>query len=328
MTMNRIFVLGAAGFVGREVVKDAVARGDQVLALCRHEAQAEALRTLGATPVVGDVRESERWATQLSGATHVFDLIQPPLPARLGDAAISRASAERVAAMRSLVGAIASLPAGQRPVLISVSGLADLARDSRGLLSAASQPQSDPRGFARIGLPVRAVVERSGLARAFVHLGTVYGPGKAFAARLLPNLARGKAPIIGDGGNRMALIHVTDAARALVHLTTLEPAELIAKTWIVADGAGSTQRDLFEHGARLMGGPPPRRVPRWLASLVAGSATASTLAADSPVDNSALLATGFRFRYPSHQTGLPATVQTFLEQRREANTPASEAVRR
>ncbi|HYQ05078.1 MAG TPA: NAD-dependent epimerase/dehydratase family protein [Polyangiaceae bacterium] len=325
--MHRILVLGAAGFVGREVVKEALARGDEVLALCRNEVQAEALRTLGATAVVGDVRESGRWATQLAGTTHVFDLIQPPLPPRLGGVAIGRASAERVLAMRSLVGAIANLPTGQRPVLISVSGVADLARDSRGMLSASSRPQSNPRGFARIGLPVREVVERSGLEAAFVHLGTVYGPGKAFAARLLPNLARGKAPIIGDGRNRMALIHVTDAARALVHLTTLELAEIIAKTWLVADGAGSTQRDLFEHGARLMGGPAPHRVPRWLASLVGGSAVASTLAADSPVDNSALLATGFRFLYPSHRTGLRATVQAFLEQRREATTLVSEAVR-
>jgi len=49
-------------------------------------------------------------------------------------------------------------------------------------------------------------------------------------------------------------------------------------------------------------------VPRWLASLIAGSVAAASLARDVPTDPSALLATGFALRFPSIATGLPETV--------------------
>jgi hypothetical protein len=49
-------------------------------------------------------------------------------------------------------------------------------------------------------------------------------------------------------------------------------------------------------------------VPRWLASLVAGSVAARAFSRDLPTDPSALLATGFTFRFPSIATGLPASV--------------------
>ena len=311
--MSKVFVLGAAGYIGREVVREAVARGLAVQALVRTDEQASALRRLGATPVIGDVRESERWAFRLAGVDVLLDLVQPRLPERLTTAAIDRVAAERVEAMSEIVRALSNLPPERRPLLMSVSGMTDLVKDERGFLSAASARRSPPVGFARIGVPVHELVLSSALPAAFVHLGTVYGPGKAFAARILPNLARGRMPIVGAGNNRKALVHVSDAARALVHLLSLERGALQGKTWLVADGANSTQREFMEHAARLMNGPVPRRLPRWLVSLIIGSVSATLLAEDAPVDNTELLRSGFHFEHASHDTGLPATVRALRQ---------------
>lgn len=324
--MKKVVVLGAAGFIGREVVRAAREQGLELHALVRSEAQSNELRALGALPFSGDVRHSEHLAAELAGAEAVLDLIQPPLPPRLTSRVIRRVAAERVAATSSLLAALASLSPNLRPLLISVSGMADLAKDEAGVLSASSLPRSKPTAFARIGLPVRELIRSSRMATAFVHLGTVYGPGKSFAARVLPGLSRGKVPVVGSGENRMALIHVTDAARALVHLANLDPAQISGKTWLLADGADTTQREFLEHAAALMHGPAPRRLPRWLVSLVAGSALATTMAEDSPVDNSALLASGFHFTYPSHRSGLPATVRALSKPPARAGAP-SELVR-
>jgi len=321
--MRKLVVLGAAGFIGREVLITARAQGFAVHALARSEAQAVELRELGAIPIIGDVRESERFSAALVGADAVIDLIQPRLPARLTEGVIRRVSAERVTATRSLLAALGALSPTVRPLLFTVSGMADLAKDETGVLSAESRPRSSPSGFARIGLPVRELVQSSGIPAAFVHLGTVYGPGKSFAARVLPGLARGKVPVVGSGENRMALIHVTDAARALVHLATLDPTRIQGKTWLLADGAGSSQGEFLAHGAALMHGPVPRRLPRWLVSLVAGSVLASTMSEDSPIDNSALLASGFRFTHPSHRTGLPATVRALASRSSVQGQPTS-----
>src|SRR5262249_26383345 len=156
-----------------------------------------------------------------------------------------------------------------------------------------------PAGFARIGLAVRAEVLASGVPFASLHLGTVYGPGKAFASRVFPRLARGRLPIVGDGANRLPLIQVEDAARALAPLAAIEPSRLREHPWIITDGTATTQRALLELGARLLGGPAPRSVPRWLASLVAGPVAAASFARDVPTDPSALFSTGFELRYPS-----------------------------
>ena len=201
---------------------------------------------------------------------------------------------------RQVLGA---LPKGALYFL--VSGIDDFDDD---VVSHRSPFAAQPKGFARIGLRVRAQVLASGVRFASLHLGTVYGPGKAFAATVFPRLAKGRLPIVGNGANQLPLIHVDDAARAIVHLATLPPERLIAHPWILTDGSGTTQRELLELGARLLGAPRPRTVPRWLASVIAGSVAAASFSRDLPTDPSALVASGFTFQYTSIATGLPATI--------------------
>jgi uncharacterized protein len=76
----------------------------------------------------------------------------------------------------------------------------------------------------------------------------------------------------------------------------------------VLDGADTTQRELLEDTAAFMGVKRPRAIPAWLAALVAGSIAVETITLDAHADPSALLATGFHFRYPSHRQGVPATL--------------------
>jgi nucleoside-diphosphate-sugar epimerase len=289
--LTDVFVLGASGFVGGAVVDAALEAGLSVGAWARTEAQAQKLKARG-------VRVTS--PPEIPAARVVIDLIQPALPERLTESAMAKAAAYRVATTCSV---LPELPRGA--TLFSVSGTDDF---EDAVVSHRSPFTRSPHGFARIGLAVRAEVLASGVPFASVHLGTVYGPGKAFASRLFPRLAKGRLPIIGHGGNRLPLVHVEDAARALVHLAGLPAERLRAHPWIVTDGTATTQRDLLELGARLLHAPAPRSVPRWLASVIAGSVGAAAFARDVPTDPSALLAAGFALRYSSIATGLPASL--------------------
>ena len=304
-----IFLLGSTGFIGREFVAAAVKSGARVRALVRSQEGAAQMAQLGAAPVLGDAGVAGPWIEELKGAAALIDLVQPKLPKRLGKNAIQAVAAERVQVTRTVVSALLRLPVWQRPVLLSVSGVSDLEPDADGRISHRSRVPENPTGFAHIGLPVRRVIADSEVEATFVHLGTVYGPGKTFAARLLPDLARGKARIVGRGANRMAIVHVADAAAALVHLASTERAAIVGRTWVVADGADTSQSEFLEHAASLMGGPPPRRVPVWVASLFAGKVLAELLSRDCPVNPAALVGSGFRFQYPSHRSGMLATVE-------------------
>lgn len=308
--MNKtMFVLGGTGFIGHEVVIQAVQAGWHVKALVRSEEGANKLRQVGAHPVVGDIYRPETWIAEARGSTALIDLTQPKFPKRLSRSAIKALSAERQAMARTTLEALRRLPAEERPIFFFVSGADDLQPDAQGTISERSPLRSHPRGFAHIGIPVRQLVESSGIEATYVYFGNlVYGPGKVFADQYITGLRNGSARVLGKGTNRLPLVHVTDAAGALVHLAGLPRTELVGRTFIVMDGADTTRRELLDDTADLMGVKRPGAVPAWLAAFVAGSIAVETITLDAHADPSALLATGFHFRYPSHRQGVPATL--------------------
>ncbi len=317
--MNKtMFVLGGTGFIGHEVVVQAGSGQAewQVKALVRSEEGANTLRQVGAHPIMGDIYRPGTWIAEARGSTALIDLTQPRLPKRLSRAAMISLSAERQAMTRATLGALRSLPVEERPIFFSVSGADDLEPDAQGTISDRSLLRSHPRGFAHIGIPVRRLVEASGIAATYVYFGNlVYGPGKVFADLYVTGLKNRSARILGKGMNRVPLIHVTDAARALVHLAGLPRTELVGRTFIAMDGADTTQRELLDDTAVLMGVKRPGAVPAWLASLIAGSIAVETITLDAHADPSALLATGFHFRYPSPRQGIPATLAALAQPR-------------
>lgn len=308
--MNRIlFVTGGAGFIGHETVVQAVKAGWQVKALVHSQNNAEKLRELGAQPVVGDVNQPQTWMAEARGATALTDLVQPKFPKRLSRAAIKSISAQRQEMTRNILEALRGLPTEERPLFISVSGADDLQPDAQGTINEHSHLRTKPGSFAYIGIPVRRLIEASGLDATYVYLGNlVYGPGKIFADLYVNGLKDGSAHIVGKGTNRLPLTHVTDAARALIHLAGLPRTEIAGRTFIATDGADTTQRELLELTATLMGVKKPTAVPAWLAALVAGSIGVETMTFDAHTDPSALLVTGFQFLYPSIREGVPATL--------------------
>lgn len=65
--MSAAFVTGGSGFVGRNLIRALVARGDSVNALSRSERSDAALKALGATPVRGDLDDVAAMAAGMRG---------------------------------------------------------------------------------------------------------------------------------------------------------------------------------------------------------------------------------------------------------------------
>lgn len=53
--MSRVLILGVTGGVGSRFAAQRIGRGDQAVGLHRHLEQANALRSLGIEPVIGDL---------------------------------------------------------------------------------------------------------------------------------------------------------------------------------------------------------------------------------------------------------------------------------
>jgi len=308
--MNRtLFILGGTGFVGQETIIQAVKAEWQVKALARSEEGAQKMRQLGAQPVRGDLDHPQAWIAEAQGATALIDLTQPKLPQRVSRSTMKALSTQRQAMTRSVLEALKRLSAEVRPVFFSISSADDLEPDAHGVISHRSPLSTKPHGFAHIGVPVRKLVEASGLDATYIYFGSlVYGPGKLFVDVYVTGLKKGSAHVTGKGTNRLTLVHVIDAARAIVHLAGLPRKAIVDHLFMAMDGAGTTQRELINATAMYLGVKQPGAVPAWLAALIVGPMLVETITFDAQADHSSLQETGFHFLYPSYREGVPATL--------------------
>jgi len=303
--MAELFVLGATGYVGSELVRVALQRGHIVRALVSEPEPAARLGQLGVLVTRGDMSELPHYFEHMRQADAVIDLARSRPPARVTEAAAARLYAERQRATASLLEALSALPESSRPLLFAASNLESLAPDELGMLSHRSPFSDNPSGFGRIGAPICRQLDASGIEHVLVFFGLVYGPGNAFATRIVPGLAKGRMPIVGDGSNRLPLTSQRDAARAVVHLVE-QPRETVrGRRYLVTDGQPSTQTELFAFIAARLGARRPPHIPLWLGRLAFGSVMVETLTLDARVDNSALLETGFWLEQPSLREGVP-----------------------
>ena len=304
-----MFILGATGFVGSEVVKTALDSRWNVKALVRTEGASATLAELGVTVVLGDAYNASAWSTELLTTDVLIDLIQPEIPIPFRSAAIKKVAEQRQKLTKAILDSLVNISKAERPLYISVSGTDDLAPDPNAVIGSSSRLTDSRAGFAHIGVPVRRLVERSGVDATFVYLGTVYGPGKTFAETIVPKLASGKWKIIGGGANHIPIVHVEDVARGLVHLAGLERQRTLGKTFVLADGSQTTAKELFNETAKMMDAKAPGTVPKWLASLFTGKIVVETMSHDLIADPSGLIETGFAFKYPSYRDGMPPTLK-------------------
>ena len=143
----------------------------------------------------------------------------------------------------------------------------------------------------------RSVVAAGGLALRY---GGFYGSPDD--AQLEPVRKR-QFPIVGDGDGVWSFVHLDDAAAATA--LALERGE--PGVYNVVDDEPAPVREWLPALAAAIGAKPPRKVPRWLARLVAGE-PAVMLMTESRGASSAKAKSrlGWTLRYPSWREGFPA----------------------
>ncbi|MEW2521537.1 SDR family oxidoreductase [Actinacidiphila alni] len=201
-----VFVTGASGWIGSAVVDELIARGHEVVGLARSDASAAALAAKGARVLRGDLDDLDSIGSGAKSAEAVIHLANKH---DWSDPAASNA-AER-AAVQTIGDALAGTG---RPFLLA-SGVA-------GLTEGRPATEADPSPFHGPDSP-RGGSEN--LALEFADRGvhsvslrfapTVHGMGDHGFVAAIAAVARDKgvSGYPGDGGNRWAAVHRTDAAR-------------------------------------------------------------------------------------------------------------------
>ena len=119
----KVAVTGATGNIGRALVRELTAQGDDVTALSRNAERAK--ETLGIKVVGWEHPKSERPpAEALRGRDGVVNLLGEPLAQRWTEETKREIRDSRILGTRNLVAALAKLPEGERPrVLVSQSAV-------------------------------------------------------------------------------------------------------------------------------------------------------------------------------------------------------------
>src|ERR1700761_8938764 len=240
-----VFVTGASGWIGSATVDELLAAGHQVTGLARSGASAAAPQAKGVTVLRGDLDDR---ASLQAGAQDAEAVIHLANKHDWADPAASNA------AERAAVQTIGDVLAGSgRPFLLA-SGVAGLTQGRPGTEddpSPAVGPDS-PRGGSEnlaldfVGCGVHSVSLR--------FAPTVHGSGDHGFIAAIAAVARekGVSGYPGDGTNRWAAVHRSDAARLVALGLAKAPAG--ARLHAVAED-GIPTRDIAEAIGRAFGLP-------------------------------------------------------------------------
>jgi uncharacterized protein (TIGR01777 family) len=219
----KVVVTGATGFVGSALVLALRARGDEVIVLSRDAARARA--ALGqVTAIDAELESPGPWTAAIAGAGAVLHLAGESVGARRWDARQKQVIRDsRVESTRTIVEAIADLPASERPrALISASGTDyyPFASDQHDF-DDDEVPESDPPGDSFLARVCRdweheaLAAEAHGVRVTCMRTGLVLGPGGALA-RLTTPFRWFVGGRLGHGRQWMSWIHRDDVAAAYV----------------------------------------------------------------------------------------------------------------
>jgi nucleoside-diphosphate-sugar epimerase len=274
----RVFVAGATGAIGRQLVPRLVAAGHEVHGMTRSPSKEAMLYELGAVPVVADALDADRVADAVARAKP--DVIVHQLTS-IG--AVDLRHLDRDFALTNRLrseGTDHLLSAGQavgvrRFVAQGVAGYAAYMR-SGGPVKTEDDPleTTPPRGMretlAAIHHLEEAVLGARWTEGIVLRYGVFYGPGTSLAPgeEQVEMIRKRKFPVVGDGGGVWSFIHVADAADATV--AAIEHGT--RGVYNVVDDDPAPVAEWLPTLAEQLGAKPPMRVPRLVGRLFAGEA--------------------------------------------------------
>ncbi|HET8815426.1 MAG TPA: NAD(P)-dependent oxidoreductase [Solirubrobacterales bacterium] len=274
----KVFVAGATGAIGRPLVKRLVAAGHGVTGMTRREERAREIREAGAEAVVCDVFDAKALSNAVVAAKPEVVLhALTALPSRFKPRGDYLAATNRVReeGTRNLVAAAKA--AGARRVV--AESVAFFYESEGGLIKDEEAPlfREPPARFAAgcdalLSLE-RQVLEAGEPEGVVLRCGWFYGPGTYYdrGGSMAEETRRRRNPIVGEGSGIFSFVHVEDAAAAFVAALDRGSPGI----YNVVDDEPAPLREWLPVYAEALGAKPPRRVPVWLARLVAGKDLAS-----------------------------------------------------
>jgi nucleoside-diphosphate-sugar epimerase len=273
----KIFLAGATGALGRQLLPRLADRGHEVTGMTRTESKQQLVRDLGGLPVVADALDPESLAQAVAAVepeviVHQLTAIPHALDMRHFDRDFAQTNRLRTEGTDHL------LAAGR-----AVDVRRFVAQSNTNIYARAGGPvkaeedaldESPPERFRAAAEAIRhveAAVMGAGWAEGVVlRYGAFYGPGTNFSlgpeGTFVEAIRKRQLPLVGGGSGVWSFIHIEDAAEATVKAIEGRGGGV----YNVVDDEPAAVAEWLPGAAEAVAAPAPRRVPRWLGRLFAG----------------------------------------------------------
>ena len=267
----RIFVAGATGAIGRQLVPLLVARKHHVVATTRSASKIDLLRGLGAEAVVVDGLDAGAVGEAVARAKpdviiHQMTALAGKPDMRHFDRWFATTNQLRTKGTEHLLAA-ARATGVSRFIAQSYTGWTN-ARTGSAIKTEDDPLDPHPAGaqtetLAAIRALECAVLEAP-LNGIVLRYGSFYGPGAS--EELVELVRKRQLPIIGGGRGVWSWIHVRDAAAATV--AAVDHGE--RGVYNVVDDEPARVADWLPYLAIVVRAKPPLHIPAWVGRIVAG----------------------------------------------------------
>jgi nucleoside-diphosphate-sugar epimerase len=273
----RVLIAGC-GYVGVALGSRLCAMGHQVWGLKRHPSDFGG----GIVPIAADLTDE----ATLTGVPEALDaVVYCPSAGRSSDDTYRRVYVEGLENLCQLPVIRAAMPR-----LLFVSSTSVYGQEDGSWVTESSA--TEPARFSGVRtLEAERVALTSGYSAVVLRCGGIYGPGRR---RLIDSVLSGSASYDPNRVSFTNRIHRDDVAGALLHLIDLPKPDAI---YLGVDCLPAAREEVLTWLAARLGAPEPRKQPANETNSEAGSKRCS---------NARLLASGYRFVYPTFREGYSA----------------------
>jgi nucleoside-diphosphate-sugar epimerase len=297
----RVFVAGGSGVIGRRLVPQLVARGHQVTATTTSAARLGLLEQLGAHAVVMDGLDavSVGEAVAAAGPDAIVNQMTALSAAHAGKPNLRKA--DRFFAITNRLRSegtdhlIAAAEATGVSHVVAQSAAIFNGIRGGGWVKTEDDPLEVVEGTKAVNHLEDAVVRAGG---AVLRYGGLYGAGATDDQ--VTFVRKRMFPLVGGGTGYFSWVHVDDAASA----TVLAVEQQAKGVFNIVDDEPAPVREWLPYLAECAGAKPPRRIPAWLARLLAGEMMVMMMTEVRGFSNAkAKRELGWQLRYPSWRQG-------------------------
>jgi nucleoside-diphosphate-sugar epimerase len=297
----RVLVAGGTGVIGRRLVPQLVARGHQVTATTTSAAKLGMLHQLGAAGVVMDGLDAIS-VGEVVAATRPDAIVNEMTG--LSKVHAGRPNLRKPDRFFAATNRLRSEGTDHLLAAAEATGVSHLVAQSFGAFNGIREggwvkTEEDPLYTAAETKAIEhledVVIKAGG---AVLRYGSLYGPGATDDQFKL--VRRRLFPLVGGGTGYFSWVHLDDAASA----TVLAVEQQAKGVFNIVDDEPAPVSEWLPYLAQCAGAKPPRRLPKWLARLLAGEMVVGMMTEGRAFSNAkAKRELGWDLRYPSWRQG-------------------------